>query len=89
VFDGEGGAHLRAEKKTTATAARVEEAELDGEGRKRLRRCSSSNSRRPLAQLRPNAAAPPASSTSPAGLATSSESEREEEKVSGSELGVG
>jgi hypothetical protein len=36
VFDSEGGAHLRAEKKMTATAARVEEAELDGEGRKRL-----------------------------------------------------
>jgi hypothetical protein len=35
VFDGEGGAHLRAEKKTTATAARVEEAELDGEGRQK------------------------------------------------------
>jgi hypothetical protein len=37
VFDGEGGAHLRAERKTTATAARVEEAGLDGDGRKRLR----------------------------------------------------
>jgi hypothetical protein len=89
VFDGEGGAHLRAEKKTTAMVARVEEAELDGEGRKRLRRYSSSRSRRPLAQRRPNAAAPSASSTSPAGLATSNESERGEERLSGSELGVG
>jgi hypothetical protein len=83
VFDGEGGAHLRAEKKTMATAVHVEEAELDGEGRKRLRRDSSSNSRRLLAPRRPNAAAPSASSTSPAGLATSNESEQEGEKVSG------
>jgi hypothetical protein len=82
-------AHLRAEKKTTVTAARVEEAELDGDGRKRLRRCSSSNSRRRLIQWRPNAAALPASSTSPAGLATSNESERRDERLSGSELGVG
>jgi hypothetical protein len=89
VLDGEGGAHLCAEKKMTATAARVEEAELDGEGRKRLRRDSSSNSRRLLAPRRPNAAAPSASSTSPAGLATSNESERGEERLSGSELGVG
>jgi hypothetical protein len=89
VFDGEGGAHLRAEKKTTAMAARVEEAELDGEGRKRLRRYSSSNSRCRLAQRRPNAAAPSASSTSPAGLATSNESEQGEERLSRSELGVG
>jgi hypothetical protein len=37
VFDGEGGAHLRAEKKTTAAAASVGEAELDGDGQKRLR----------------------------------------------------
>jgi hypothetical protein len=37
VFVGEEGAHLRAEKKTTATATRIEEAELDGDGRKRLR----------------------------------------------------
>jgi hypothetical protein len=83
VFDGEGGAHLRAEKKTTATAASVEEAGLDGDGRKRLRRDSSTNSRRPLAPLRLNAAAPSASSTSLAGLATSKESEREGEKLSG------
>jgi hypothetical protein len=49
VFDGEGGAQLRTEKKTTATAASVEEAELDGDERKRLRRVSSTNSRRRLA----------------------------------------
>jgi hypothetical protein len=83
VFDGEGGAHLRAEKKTTAKAARIEEAELDGKGRKRLRRDSSSNSWRLLAPRRPNAAVPSTSSTSPAGLATSNEREREGEKVSG------
>jgi hypothetical protein len=82
VFDGEGGAHLCAEKKMTATAVRVEEAELDGEGQKRLRRCSSSNSRRQLAPRRPNAA-PSASSTSPAELATSNKSERGEVRVSG------
>jgi hypothetical protein len=82
MFDGEGGAHLRAEKKIAATVARVEEAELDGDGQKRLRPDSSTNSRRPLAPRRPNAAAPSASSTSPAGLATSNESEREGEKVS-------
>jgi hypothetical protein len=83
VFDGEGGAHLRAAKKTTATAASVEEAELDNDGRKRLRRDSSTNSRRPLAPQMPNAAAPSASSTSLAKLATSNESEREGEKLSG------
>jgi hypothetical protein len=37
VFNGEEEAHLRAVKKTTATAAWVEETELDGDGRKRLR----------------------------------------------------
>jgi hypothetical protein len=83
VVDGEGGAHLCAEKKTTATAARVEEAELDGEGRERLRRYSSSNSRRCLVQRRPNAAALPASSSSPAEVATSNESEWGEERLSG------
>jgi hypothetical protein len=83
MFDGEEGAHLRAERKTTAMAMRIEEAGFDGEGRKRLRRYSSSNSRRPLAQRRPNAAAPSASSTSPASMAAANESEREEEKVSG------
>jgi hypothetical protein len=82
VFVGEEGAHLRAEKKTTATAAHVEEAELDDDGRKRLRRDSFTNSRRPLAQRRSNAVAPSASSTSPAGLATSNESERGEVRVS-------
>jgi hypothetical protein len=49
MFDGEGGAHLRAAKKTTATVASIEEAELDGDERKRLRRVSSTNSRRRLA----------------------------------------
>jgi hypothetical protein len=88
MFDGEGGAHLRAEKKTTATAASVEEAELDGDRRKRLRRDSSPNSRRLLAPRRPNAAALPASSASPVGLATSNKSERREERLSGSKLGV-
>jgi hypothetical protein len=83
VFDGKGGAHLRAEKKTTVMVARVEEAELDGEGQKRLRRDSSYNSRRLVAPRRPNAVASSASSTSPVGLATSNESEREGEKVSG------
>jgi hypothetical protein len=76
VLIGEGGAHLRAVKKTTATAACVEEAKLDGDGRKRLRRDSSTNSRRRLAPRRSNAAAPSASSTSPAGMATSNENER-------------
>jgi hypothetical protein len=66
VFDGEGGAHLHAVKKTTATAACVEEAELDGDGRKRLRQHSSSSSRRPFVPRRPNATARLASSTSPA-----------------------
>jgi hypothetical protein len=83
VLVSEEEAHLRAEKKTTAMAARVEEAELDGDGQKRLRRDSSTNSRRPLAQRRSNAAAPSASSTSPAGLATSNESEWGEVRVSG------
>jgi hypothetical protein len=83
MFVGEEGAHLRAERKTTTTVASVEEAELDGDGQKRLRRDSSTNSRRPLAQRRSNAAAPSASSTSLAGLATSNGSERGEERLSG------
>jgi hypothetical protein len=70
-------------KKMAATAACVEEAELDGDGRKRLRRGSSTNSRRLLAPRKSNAAVPSASSTSPAGMATSNESERGEEKMSG------
>jgi hypothetical protein len=70
-------------KKTTAIAASVEEAELDGVGRKILRRGSSTNSRRLLAPRRSNAAAPSASSTSPAGMAMSNESERGEVRVSG------
>jgi hypothetical protein len=83
VFNGEGGAHLRAAKKMTATAASVEEAELDGDGRKRLRRDSSTNSWCPLAPRMPNAAAPSASSISPAVQASSNESERGEARVSG------
>jgi hypothetical protein len=83
VFLGEEEAHLRAVKKTTATAACVEEAELDGNGRKRLRQHSSSSSRRPFVQRRPNAAARLASSTSPAMQAFSHESERGEVRVSG------
>jgi hypothetical protein len=77
------------ERKTTATARREGEAELDGAGRKRFLRHSSSSSRRPLAQRRPNAVAPPASSSSPAELATSNGRELGEEKMSGSSLGVG
>jgi hypothetical protein len=83
VFVGDGGAHLRAVKTTAATAACVEEAELDGDGRNRLRRGSSTNSQRRLAPGRSNTAAPSVSSTSPAGQATSSWSEREEVSVSG------
>jgi hypothetical protein len=71
------------------TAGDVGEAELDGVGWKRLRRPFSSTFRRPLAQRRPNAVAPPASSSSPAELATANESEPEEEELSGSLLGVG
>jgi hypothetical protein len=83
------GAHQRAERKTTATARDVGEAELNGVGWKRLRRPFSSTSRRLLVQRRLNVAAPPASSSSPAELATANEKEREEEKMSGSLLGVG
>jgi hypothetical protein len=59
-------------KTTTATAARVEDAELDGDVRDRLRRDSSSDSQRRLAPTWSNAAALSTSSTSPAGLASSS-----------------
>jgi hypothetical protein len=89
VFDGEEGAHLRTERKTTAKAMCVEEAGLDGDGRKRLRQHSSSSSRRPFVQRQPNAAALPAPSSSPVLQATSNESEWGEEKMSGSELRVG
>jgi hypothetical protein len=44
MFAGKESAHLRAERKTMATVASVEEAELDGDERKRLRRGSSTNS---------------------------------------------
>jgi hypothetical protein len=81
VFIGDGGAHLRPVKKTTAT--RVEEAGLDGEGRNRLRLDSSSDSQRRLAPGWSNAAARFASSTSPALQASTNQSEREGERLSG------
>jgi hypothetical protein len=70
-------------KTTTATAACIEEEELDGEGWKRLRRGSSSDSQRQLAPGWSNAAALSASSTSPALQASTNQSEREGEMVSG------
>jgi hypothetical protein len=70
-------------KTTTATATCVEEEELDGEGWKRLRRGSSSDSQRRLALGWSNAAALSASSTSPALQASTNQSEREGEMVSG------
>jgi hypothetical protein len=54
----------------TATATGVEEEELDGDGWKRLRCDSSSDSQRRLAPRWSNAAALSTSSTSPAGLAS-------------------
>jgi hypothetical protein len=68
---------------TTVTATGVEEEELDGEGWKRLRRDSFSDSQRRLAPGRSNAAALSASSTSPALQALTNQSEREGEMVSG------
>jgi hypothetical protein len=70
-------------KTTTATAACVEEEELDSEGWKRLRRGSSSDSQRRLAPGWSNAAALSASSTSPALQASTNQSEREREMVYG------
>jgi hypothetical protein len=70
-------------KKTTTTAARVEEAGLDGDVRDRLRRCSSSDSQRRLAPGWSNVAASFASSTSPAWRASTNQSEREGERLSG------
>jgi hypothetical protein len=70
-------------KKTTATATRVEEAGLDGDVRDRLGRCSSSDSQRRLAPGWSNAAARLASSTSPVLQASTNQSEREGERVSG------
>jgi hypothetical protein len=70
-------------KATTATAACVEEEELDGEGRNRLRCDSSSDSQRRLAPRWSNAAALSTSSTSPALQASMNQSEREGEMVSG------
>jgi hypothetical protein len=83
VSTGKGGAHLRQVKTTTATAACVEEAELDGDVRDRLRRCSSSDSERRLAPGWSNAAARFASSTSPALQASTNQREREGERLSG------
>jgi hypothetical protein len=83
VSTGKGGAHLRPVKKTMATATRVEDAELDGDVRNRLRRDSSSDSQRRLAPRWSNAAALLASSTSPAWRASTNQSEREGERLSG------
>jgi hypothetical protein len=66
-----------------AMARLVEEEELDGEGWKRLRRGSSSDSQRRLAPGWSNAAALSASSTSPALQASTNQSEMEGEMVSG------
>jgi hypothetical protein len=70
-------------RKTMAMAASVEEAELDSEGWKRLRRRSSSSSQPPFVQRRSNAAARLASSTAPVVQASLNESERGEVRVSG------
>jgi hypothetical protein len=66
-----------------AMARLVEEAELAGDMRKRIRQPSSTNSPRRLAPGRSNAAAPSASSTSPAMQASMNQREREGEMVSG------
>jgi hypothetical protein len=60
-----------------------EEAGLDGDDAEQRWLLDSSAWYRRLVQRRPDAMAPPASSTSPAELATSNESEREEVRVSG------
>jgi hypothetical protein len=70
-------------KKTTATATRVEEAGLDDDVRDRLRRCSSSDSQRRLAPGWSNAAACFVSSISLALQASTNQSEREGERLSG------
>jgi hypothetical protein len=70
-------------KATTATAACVEEEELDGEGRNRLRHDFSSDSQRRLAPGWLNAVALSASSTSPALQVSTNQSEREGEMVFG------
>jgi hypothetical protein len=69
------GAHRHVVEKRSATARDVGEEELDGAGRKRFRRHSSSTSRRPFVQRRPNAVAPPTSRSSPASMATANERE--------------
>jgi hypothetical protein len=65
------------------TGACVEDAELDGDVRDRLRRDSSSDSHWRLAPWWSNAAALLASSTSPAWRASTNQSEREGERLSG------
>jgi hypothetical protein len=88
VFIGEGGSSPACSSEEGGDDEGCREEELDGAGRKRFLRHSSSTSRRPFAQRRPNAVAPPASKSSPAMLATSNESELGEEKMSGSLLGM-
>jgi hypothetical protein len=70
-------------KTTTETAACVEEEELDSEGWKRLRRGSSYDSQRRLAPGWSNTAVLSASSTSPALQASTNQSDRKRERVSG------
>jgi hypothetical protein len=82
VFLVSNGTHRRSAKKRAATARDVGEEELDDAGQKRLRRPFSTTSRRPFVQQRPNAAAPPASRSSPAVLATTNESELRGERLS-------
>jgi hypothetical protein len=66
VSTGKGGAHLRAAKTTTATATCVEEEDLDGDVRDRMRCVSSTDSLQQLAPGWSNAAALRSSSTTPA-----------------------
>jgi hypothetical protein len=80
--------HRRSAGKRAATARDVGEEELDGAGRKRVRRFSSSTSHRPFLQRRPDAVAPTASRSSPALLATTNEREQREERMSGRLLGM-
>jgi hypothetical protein len=72
-----------AEKTVRRRGRGVEDAELDGDGRDRLRRDSSSDSQRRLAPRWSNSAALLTSSTSPAWRASTNQSEREGERLSG------
>jgi hypothetical protein len=72
VFLSTAGAHLRAVKIVRRRGRGVEDAELDGDARDRLRCSSSSDSRQQLASRWSDAAALRLSSTTPAGLATAS-----------------